>query len=163
MVPGADYGMKRTRLKIYFGFTMAGDRSSLAAARAIVRVLEEQGHHVLTRHLVDDEARQADRALGPRSVYQRDMQWLDECDAFVAEVSGSSFGLGYEAAFVLAGSQRPVVLCYRREAEPRISFLITGNTHPRCTVRPYDDVAEVEAWLRGGALGATPLAAARPT
>src|SRR5271156_6346813 len=35
-------------MKIYFGFTVAGDRSSVVAATKIVELLEELGHDVLT-------------------------------------------------------------------------------------------------------------------
>ncbi len=134
-------------MKIYFGFTVAGDRSSLEPARAIVQILESQGHEVLTRHLVNDDAREADRRLGPRTVYARDMQWLDESDCFIAEVSGSSFGLGYEAGYVLGATTRPVILFYRREVESRISFMIAGNAHPRCTLVSYDEISDIEAYL----------------
>ena len=127
---------------------MAGDRSSLEPARAIVRVLESQGHEVLTRHLVHDDAREADRRLGPHAVYARDMKWLDESDCFIAEVSGSSFGLGYEAGYVLGATTRPVILFYRREVESRISFMIAGNSHPRCALVPYDEIPDIEAYLR---------------
>ena len=41
-------------MKIYFGFTVAGDRSSIDTARKVVQLLEESGHEVLTRHLVDE-------------------------------------------------------------------------------------------------------------
>ena len=132
-------------MKIYFGFTVAGDRSTVEVARRIVQVLEELGHEVLTRHLVDDNAREADRALGPREVYERDMRWLAASDIFIAEVSGSSFGLGFEAGYTLGATQKPAILFYRREAESRISLMITGNSHPRCTLVPYsnlDDVAQ---------------------
>jgi hypothetical protein len=134
-------------MKIYFGFTMAGDRSTLDAARGIVQWLEDAGHQVLTRHLVRDDARDLDRALAPRAVYERDMRWLAECDAFIAEVSGSSFGLGYEAGFVLGGSHKRAILFHRADAAGRISLLITGNTHPRCTVAPYTAFEEIAAVL----------------
>ena len=135
-------------MKIYFGFTMAGDRSSLETARAMVRLLEQRGHEVLTRHLVEDNAGAADRALGPRQVYERDMRWLGESDIFIAEVSGSSFGLGYEAGYTLGATGKRAILFYRREAEGRISLLITGNSHPRCTVVPYSTPADIEDVLR---------------
>jgi hypothetical protein len=134
-------------MKIYFGFTVAGDRSSIAAARRIVSLLEAGGHQVLTRHLVDDDARAADRRIGPRGVYERDLAWLHECDMFIAEVSGSSFGLGYEAGYLLGGTQKPVVLLYRADAAPNISLMITGNTHPRCMLMPYEDIEEAERLL----------------
>ena len=131
-------------MKIYFGFTVAGDRSSIGVARRVVELLESRGHVVLTRHLVDDDAREADRRLGPRDVFARDMRWLEESEWFIAEVSGSSFGIGYEAGYLLGSTTKRVVLFYRREMASRISMLITGNAHPNCTVIPYDDLAGVE-------------------
>jgi hypothetical protein len=102
---------------------------------------------VLTRHLVRDDAGERDRALAPRAVYERDMRWLEECDAFIGEVSGSSFGLGYEAGFVLGGSRKRAILFHRVDAAGRISLLITGNAHPRCTVAPYTSFDEIAAVL----------------
>ncbi len=135
-------------MKIYFGFTVAGDRSTLETARGMVRCLEHLGHEVLTRHLVSDDARAADRLLGPQAVYERDMAWLEECDLFIAEVSGSSFGLGFEAGYLLGATQNKVVLIYKLSVEDKISLLITGNTHPNCTLVPYSSLAEVEVFIK---------------
>jgi nucleoside 2-deoxyribosyltransferase len=135
-------------MKVYFGFTVAGDRSSLEAARRLVELLESMGHEVLTRHLVSDDAARMDRAIAPQAVFERDMGWLRECEIFIAEVSGSSFGLGYEAGYVLGSSDKKAVLFYRRDAESRISLLITGNIHPNCQLVPYSDPSEIEAQLR---------------
>ena len=135
-------------MKIYFGFTVAGDRSTVDTARAVVCLLEEMGHEVLTRHLVSDTAWDADRQLEPQAIYRRDMAWLQECDVFIAEVSGSSFGMGFEAGYLLGATSKKVILFYRRDLEKKISLLITGNTHPNCTLVPYASVAEVEEFLR---------------
>jgi hypothetical protein len=130
-------------MKIYYGFTVAGDRSSIDTARKVVHQLEEMGHEVLTRHLVSDNAWEADRSVSPQDVYRRDMAWLWQCELFVAEVSGSSFGLGFETGYMLGATSKKVVLLYRRDVEQRISLLITGNTHPNCTLVPYANVEEV--------------------
>jgi nucleoside 2-deoxyribosyltransferase len=135
-------------MKVYFGFTVAGDRSALEMARRTVALLEEMGHEVLTRHLVRDDAAQLDRAITPRMVFERDMNWLRQCDIFIGEVSGSSFGIGFEAGYLLGGSARQALLFYRREVESRISLLITGNTHPNCTLAPYSEFAQIEDQLR---------------
>ena len=135
-------------MKVYFGFTVAGDRSSLVTARRLVELLEAMGHEVLTRHLVNDNAAQMDRAITAQAVYERDMEWLRQCDIFIAEVSGSSFGMGYEAGYVLGSSRKRAILFYRRELEQRISLLITGNTHPNCLLMPYSEPAEIEERLR---------------
>ena len=135
-------------MKVYFGFTVAGDRSALDMARRTVALLEEMGHQVLTRHLVRDDAAQLDRGITPQMVFERDMNWLRQCDIFIGEVSGSSFGIGFEAGYLLGGSARQALLFYRREAESRISLLITGNTLPNCTLAPYTEFAQIEDHLR---------------
>jgi hypothetical protein len=80
------------------------------------------------------------------------MAWLDQCDLFIAEVSGSSFGLGFETGYLLGSTNKKVVLLYRRELEKRVSLLITGNTHVNCTLVPYAAVEEVEAFLNSNIL-----------
>jgi nucleoside 2-deoxyribosyltransferase len=135
-------------MKIYFGFTVAGDRSSLEAARKIVELVVQMGHEVLTHHLVKENAWEADRVITPKQVYLRDMKWLDQCDLFMAEVSGSSFGLGFETGYLLGATAKKVVLFYRRDVESKISLLITGITHPNCKLVPYSDLSEVEIWIR---------------
>jgi nucleoside 2-deoxyribosyltransferase len=97
-------------MKIYFGFTVAGDRSGIDTARKVVHLLEEIGHEVLTRHLVGDNAWEADRSISPQDVYRRDMAWLQQCDLFIAEVSGSSFGLGFETGYLLGATNKRVIL-----------------------------------------------------
>ena len=134
-------------MKIYFGFTVAGDRSSITTARVIVGMLEAIGHVVLTKHLVEDDAWEKDRLITAQQVYQRDLRWLTECDCLMAEVSGSSFGLGFETGYLLGATDKDAVLFYRRDVEKRISLLITGNAHPRCTLVPYSDVKEIEAFI----------------
>ena len=144
-------------MKIYFGFTVAGDRSTIEIARRIVQLLEELGHEVLTRHLVSDNAWEADRTIGPQDVFRRDMAWLDECDLFVAEVSGSSFGLGFETGYLLGATAKKVFLLYRLDLEKKVSLLITGNTHAGCTLVPYRSMEDVEAFVRSGVFASTPL------
>jgi nucleoside 2-deoxyribosyltransferase len=134
-------------MKIYFGFTVAGDRSAIDTARKVVQLLEQLGHEVLTRHLVDDNAWESDRSISARDVYRRDMAWLEQCELFIAEVSGSSFGLGFETGFLLGATNKRVVLLYRREVEQRISLLISGNAHENCTLVPYATFEDVETFI----------------
>ena len=136
-------------MKIYFGFTVAGDRTTIDTARKVVQLLEDLGHEVLTRHLVSDDAWATDRSISPQDVFRRDMAWLDQCDHFIAEVSGSSFGLGFETGYLLGATNKKVVLLYRRELEKRVSLLISGNTHPNCTLVPYTTVEDAENFIAG--------------
>jgi nucleoside 2-deoxyribosyltransferase len=134
-------------MKIYFGFTVAGDRSSLDAAKKIVELFTEKGHEVLTRHLVRDDVGESDRSVTSKEVYTRDMKWLEQCDLYIGEVSGSSFGLGFETGYLLGATDKKAILFYQRNAESKISLMITGMTHPNCTVVPYSEIEEVMAWI----------------
>jgi 2'-deoxynucleoside 5'-phosphate N-hydrolase len=120
----------------------------VTTAARIVELLEELGHEVLTRHLIREDVWQADRSISPQEVYRRDLNWLVQCDLFVAKVSGSSFGLGFETGYVLGATTKKVSLFYRRDVEKRISLLITGITHPNCKLVAYADLEEVENWIR---------------
>jgi hypothetical protein len=41
------------------------------------------------------------------------------------------------------------VLLYRRELEKKVSLLISGNTHPNCTLVPYTTVEDAEKFIAG--------------
>ena len=135
-------------MKIYLGFTVAGNRSSVEGARKILSVLQSMGHEVLTRHLLAEDAWEADRRLPPQDIFARDMAWLSQCDIFLAEVSGSSFGLGFETGYLLGATTKKTVLFYEFAAQHRISLLIVGNTHPNCVLVPYSRLDELEDLVR---------------
>ena len=140
-------GIVHYRYEDLFWIHRGGDRSAIDVARKAVQLLEEHGHEVLTRHLVDENAWEADRLISAQEVYRRDMAWLEQCQLFIAEVSGSSFGLGFETGYLLGGTNKKVILLYRREVEHKVSLLISGNTHPNCTLVPYGTAGEVETFI----------------
>jgi nucleoside 2-deoxyribosyltransferase len=131
-------------MKIYLGFTVAGNRSSVEAAKKILSVLQSMGHEVLTSHLLREDAWETDRRVPPQQIFARDMRWLAECDIFIAEVSGSSFGLGFETGYLLGATAKKTVLFYDLAARDKISLLIVGNTHPNCYLVPYSRLDELE-------------------
>ena len=76
------------------------------------------------------------------------MRWLALCDIFIAEVSGSSFGLGFETGYLLGSTPKKTILFYERAVERMISLLIVGNTHPNCILAPYSRLDELEELVR---------------
>lgn len=140
-------------MKIYFGFTLAGDPSGLVAARKIVDVLQGMGHEVLTAHLLGKDAWEAERRITPSDVCRRDTNWLSGRDKFLAEVSGSSFGLGFETGYHLGATKKRVVLFYQRDVEQKISLLITGTIHTNCRLVPYSRIEELDALVRNSLSG----------
>jgi hypothetical protein len=160
-------------MKIDLGFTVAGNRSSIEAAKRILTVLQFLGHEVLTSHLMSDDAWQADWSVAPEKIFARDMNWLAECDLFIAEVTGSSFGLGFETGFLLGATTKKTILILRagcraqdfspdhREHPPKLrtgtllQFRRTGGVDPKVLVplgvgpseRPYLKVCWFERHL----------------
>ena len=133
-------------MQIYLACTVRGDRGAVAALRSLAASLEASGHTILTRHLLEDGVDGAEAALTERAVYERDIAWLESCDALIAEASGSSYGVGFEVGYVLGRSgetSQRVLLLYRGDRIQQISRLIAGNTHPRCTVVQYEDPADM--------------------
>jgi nucleoside 2-deoxyribosyltransferase len=141
---------------IYFAFTVRGNRDALAAGRAMCDLLQRRGHTVLTTHLVGDDPDETESSLAERDVYARDMRWLESADLLIAEASGSSFGVGFEVGYVLGRSDRAaafakatapqaqrVLLLFAAARRPVISRMITGISHPACTVREYTGVEDL--------------------
>jgi nucleoside 2-deoxyribosyltransferase len=137
-------------MTIYLACTVRGDRAGVAAARVIAARLEHHGHHVLTSHLLDDNVDELEAGLAEQAVFQRDLAWLDECDALVAEASGSSYGVGFEVGYVMARAPRSgqsVFLVYDAARRASVSRLVAGNNDRHCTTFAYDSLAGLEAFI----------------
>jgi nucleoside 2-deoxyribosyltransferase len=136
-------------MKIYFSCSLTGGRQDEVTYGAVVDHLLSAGHDVLTAHLARPEVMQLEQVVEPREVYQRDMEWIRECDALVAEVSTPSHGVGYEIAYALQRA-KPVLCCMRRGA--RVSKMLTGNDSPGLRLAVYEGQDEalraVDAFLR---------------
>ncbi len=96
-----------------------------------------QGHDVLTAHLARPEVMGEEVAVEPETVYARDIAWLEEAEALVADVTTPSHGVGYEIAYAILGGKR--VLCVARE-DVKVSKMITGN--PRLRFARYTDAEQ---------------------
>ena len=127
-------------MNIYFACSITGGRQDEAAYAALVTALLEDGHDVPTASLARPEVMEQEGRILPVEVYQRDSDWIDACDALVAEVSTPSHGVGYEIAYALSKG-KPVLCCYRQGR--RVSKMLLGNPHPNLQVRLYSSEAEL--------------------
>lgn len=126
-------------MNVYFSCSLTGGRKDEAIYGHIVDHLLRLGHEVPTAHLARPEVMDLEHVVDPAEVYRRDIEWIEACDALVAEVSTPSHGVGYEIAYALSLG-KPVLCCYR-EGVP-VSKMITGNDSPGLEVRAYRDEAE---------------------
>jgi nucleoside 2-deoxyribosyltransferase len=129
-------------MKIYFSGAISGGRDHAAIYQRMVTRMQAQGHEVLSAHVADPAVLKHEQDISPRVVFDRDVAWIDECDAVVAEVSTPSTGVGYEYGYALQIG-KPVLCVYR--AGMRMSKMITGNPAPNLTVATYVDEDELDA------------------
>lgn len=127
-------------MNIYFSCSITGGRSEEKIYQAIVQDLLDSGHEVPTAHLSSPEVMEMEKIVDPVEIFNRDMAWLRECDAVIAEVSSPSHGVGYEVAYALTLG-KPVLCCYQQKK--KVSKIITGNTTPGLTTAVYESDDQV--------------------
>src|SRR3990172_7915038 len=126
-------------MNIYFACSITGGREFESAYQEIVAALAADGHEIPTSHLAQSEVLEKERVLAPRDVYERDINWIKNCEALIAEVSVPSHGVGYEIGFAL-NIGKPVLCLHQKDN--RVSKMITGNSSPALTVAAYSTVKE---------------------
>ena len=126
-------------MNIYFSCSITGGRNDQKNYQDIVSALVAAGHVVPTAILADPLILDYEAATSAEEVYERDIAWLDECDAVVAEISTPSHGVGYEIAYAVE-KDKPVICGY--QAGRRVSKMLTGNTHSQMNILAYDRVEE---------------------
>ena len=110
----------------------------------IVAQLKSLGHVVLTEHVADPNVLVRERKAPAREVYQRDVDWLNQADVVIAEISTPSLGVGYEIGYTLRrGTPTLCVYCEGLF----VSKMITGNPSPHLTVATYRDERELDQHL----------------
>jgi nucleoside 2-deoxyribosyltransferase len=109
-------------MKFYFACSITGRREFEGVYQVIVEALGRQGHEVLNGHLAESGVGAREAVLSPREVYARDVAWIRECDALIAEVSVPSHGVGYEIGFALEIG-KPVLVLHQhgRQVSKRVS------------------------------------------
>ena len=128
-------------MNIYFSGAISGGRDHAAIYQHLVARLQSLGHNVLSAHVADPDVLEREQDTPPCTVFDRDVAWVYDCDAMIAEVSTPSLGVGYE--YGLAVQLGKPVLCVYRSGL-RLSKMITGNPAPNLTVATYAGEAELD-------------------
>jgi nucleoside 2-deoxyribosyltransferase len=126
-------------VKIYFACSITGGRQDEKMYQKLVGVLLEMGIEVPTAHIAETGIEEMDAKEDARDIYQRDVNWIQESDSMIAEVSTPSHGVGYEIGFALT-QDKPVLCLHDRSV--KVSKMITGNTHPLLKIASYQDFME---------------------
>jgi nucleoside 2-deoxyribosyltransferase len=132
-------------VNIYFACSITGGREFEAVYQALTAAMLADGHEVPTAHLADTTVVQLEAVVSPGDVYRRDVNWIANADALIAEVSVPSHGVGYEIGFALHAGKR--VLCLSQQGR-KVSKMVSGNPDPNLTVQTYKDNQEAIALVR---------------
>jgi nucleoside 2-deoxyribosyltransferase len=128
-------------MRVYFAGAICGGREGLSIYQHIVSRLKTLRHSVPTGHVAKTNVLDEERSIPPRVVYERDVTWIRESDAMIAEISTPSLGVGYEIGYAL-GRGMPVLCLYRHGLS--VSKMITGNSSPHVTIATYRDTSELD-------------------
>ena len=132
-------------MKVYFAGSIRGGREEQSHYASILRLLREHAE-VLTEHVADAElSSRGEDDRDDRFIHDRDMQWLTESDAIVAEVTAPSLGVGYEVGQSVAMG-KPVLALFRESSGRLLSAMIGGS--PQVRLVRYRTVEELREPLR---------------
>jgi nucleoside 2-deoxyribosyltransferase len=132
-------------MKVYFACSISGGRQDEEIYQKIVQTLLTLGISVPTAHIAETGIEEIDALEEAQDIYQRDVQWINESDLLIAEVTTPSHGVGYEIGYALDQGM-PVLCLYNHEAV--VSKMITGNPHPLLSVYSYQNWPHAEEILR---------------
>ena len=122
-------------MNLYFAGSISGGRAFLSTYVDMVTFLQNKEHIVLTEHIIKPDVVEHENQYTDIEIYKRDMAWLRQSDALIAEVSNPSLGVGIEIATAL-GQNKPV-LCLVHD-QVFLTKMITGNPHPGLHVVRYE-------------------------
>ena len=122
---------------VYFAGSITGGRDDAALYATIITMVSEFGT-VLTEHIGSSSlTNQGEVTKTSQYIHDRDMQWLAEADAVVAEVSTPSLGVGYELGYV--ETHHKPIMCLWRKNDKKLSNMIKGAPHLGKNIVEYSE------------------------
>ncbi|MED6295257.1 2'-deoxynucleoside 5'-phosphate N-hydrolase 1 [Characodon lateralis] len=129
-------------MKIYFCGSIRGGRSDLQLYQRIVHELHRYGS-VLTEHVGSAELSDTGEegtTGGDGDIHDRDVNWLQQSDVVVAEVTQPSLGVGYELGRAVDMKKKKMLCLFRPSSGRTLSAMIRGAADgERFLVRDYSE------------------------
>lgn len=146
-------------MRIYFAGAISGGRENAEVYPGIIAALQAHGT-VLTEHVGDQSLDgTGENTLEAQAIFQRDVDWVDQADLLVAEVTTPSLGVGYEIGRAESRAI-PVIALFSERTGHRLSAMVAGNPWVQ-TIR-YEDPGQLPEALQD-AIRAVPRGGQRIT
>ncbi len=127
-------------MKLYFAGAIRGGRQDASTYHAMIAHLQTHGE-VLTEHVGNKALSDGgEHDLSDKEIHARDVAWLEESDAVVAEVTAPSLGVGYELGIAEKLGKPVLCLFDAGNRDYRLSAMLSGN--PRVTVVRYQELKD---------------------
>ncbi|MDQ3123743.1 MAG: nucleoside 2-deoxyribosyltransferase [bacterium] len=126
--------------KIYFACSIRGGREDAALYWQLVKYLKMHAD-VLSEIFVNKKLTLQGMKAPEKDIWKKDMDWIKDADAIIAEVSQPSLGVGYEIAKAET-MKKPVLCLYRPSEGKKLSAMIVGS--PGVIVVEYNKLSIAE-------------------
>lgn len=113
--------------KIYFACSIRGGRNDAHIYGELVLHINTQAT-VLSEIFADKTLTPAGSPGKTSDIYAKDISWVRQANAIIAEVTNPSLGVGYEIAKAEEWG-KPVLALFREEDDRRLSAMIDGSPH----------------------------------
>lgn len=131
--------------EIYFACSIRSGRDDAALYGELVAHLHTRA--VVLSEIFADQTLTTDGSPGKSSdIYAKDIAWVRQADAVVAEVTNPSLGVGYEIAKAEEWG-KPILALFRDTGERKLSAMIDGS--PDLEVVRYVHVDEAKLAIDG--------------
>jgi len=127
-------------MKIYFCGSIRGGQQDLALYAQMIKALGKWGT-VLTQDVGQSHSPETDQSINDKWIYDRDVDWLKDCDVIIAEVTQPSLGVGYELGMGHSLG-KPITCLFRPSSGRLLSAMVRGAIGDKFHVVDYDENCE---------------------
>lgn len=131
--------------KIYFACSIRGGRGDADIYGNIVEYIKASGGEVLSEIFADKTLTPQGSQGASRDIWEKDLSWIRNADAIIAEVTNPSLGVGYEIAKAEEWG-KPILALYRPQDDRKLSAMIDGS--PYLKVHNYSTVGEINSVIQ---------------
>ncbi len=116
-------------MKVYFAGSIRGGREDQQKYLKLIDFISTKAE-VLTEHVGSHSiGKIGEDALDDIAIYERDIEWLEEADAVIAEVTTPSLGVGYELGVAEKLNKPTLCLFNEGKKDQTLSAMLAGNSN----------------------------------
>ena len=116
-------------MKVYFAGSIRGGREDQQKYLELIDFISTKAE-VLTEHVGSHSiGKIGEDALDDIAIYERDIEWLEEADAVIAEVTTPSLGVGYELGVAEKLNKPTLCLFNEGKKDQTLSAMLAGNSN----------------------------------